>query len=208
MATTTEKYIYTEILKKAAKQRVIPNKSQEARDWFRRKAQGYRNVSREDLFKGATVTNTPMPGRMYMYVYDAKTKDKLPYWDAFPLIFHVKSDKDGFYGINMHYLEPVLRAKLMDALYMITNNKKFDDTTALNISYKLLNSMSSLQYFRPCFKKYLRSHLKSQMIYVEPKEWDVALFLPLQRFQKASDQQVWADSYQAAQNTKPSKRKK
>jgi hypothetical protein len=46
------------------------------------------------------------------------------------------------------------------------------------------------------------------MIYVEPKEWDVALFLPLQRFQKASDQQVWADSYQAAQNTKPSKRKK
>jgi hypothetical protein len=31
-------------------------------------------------------------------------------------------------------------------------------------------------------------------MYIYPSEWDVALFLPLERFQGASKTQVWADS--------------
>jgi hypothetical protein len=130
-----------------------------------------------------------------MYVYDAKTKDTLPYWDAFPLIFHVKTEKDGFYGINMHYLDLGLRARLMDALYSTINNENYDETTKLNISYNLLKQASNLKLFEPCFKKYLFSQVRSRMIFVEPKEWDIALFLPLQRFQKASSDQVWRESY-------------
>lgn len=197
MATTTNKYIYTSLLKRAAQQRIFPNKTQDARDWFRNKALNYR-PSKYKLFKDATLTSIPLPGRMYMYTYDAKTKDTLPYWDAFPLIFHVKSETDGFYGINMHYLSPVLRARLMDALYTIVNNTRYNNSTKLNISYSVLKNASTMRYFKPCFKKYLFSHVRSQMIYVEPKEWDIALFLPLQKFQKASDETVWRDSSKAA----------
>jgi len=195
MATTTDKYIYGTLLKKAAKLKIIPNKSQEARDWFRNKASKHREVTQEKLFAKSVLTNVPLPGRMYMYVYDAKTKDTLPYWDAFPLIFHVKTEKDGFYGINMHYLDLGLRARLMDALYSTINNENYDETTKLNISYNLLKQASNLKLFEPCFKKYLFSQVRSRMIFVEPKEWDIALFLPLQRFQKASSDQVWRESY-------------
>lgn len=195
MATTTDKYIYGSMLKKAAQLKIMPNKTQEARDWFRQLAAKRRNVNQEKLFAGSFLTSVPLPGRMYMYVYDAKTKNDLPYWDAFPLIFHVKTEKDGFYGINMHYLDLNLRARLMDALYSTINNEKYDETTKLNISYNILKQASNMKLFQPCFKKYRFDHVRSRMIFVEPKEWDIALFLPLQRFQKASADQVWRESY-------------
>lgn len=195
MATTTDKYIYASMLKRAAQLKILPNKTQEARDWFRNIAAKKKNINQEKLFVNSILTNIPLPGRMYMYVYDAKTKNELPYWDAFPLIFHVKTENDGFYGINMHYLDLGLRAKLMDALYSTINNEKYDETTKLNISYNILKQASNLRLFKPCFKKYLFDHVRSRMIFVEPKEWDIALFLPLQRFQKTSADQVWRESY-------------
>ena len=214
MAVTTDNYIYSRLLKKAAVERIIPNRTQEAREWFRKKAQNYRGsrISQDKLFAGSLTVNTVMPGRMYMYVYDAKTKESLPYWDAFPLIFPVSTFPGGFYGLNMHYLQPALRARLMDALYTVTNNTRFDDTTRLRISYETLKSASSMNLFKPCFKKYLYGHVKSQFIYVEPKEWDIALFLPLQNFQKASAAEVWRDSARQTQTqptrTNKSKRKR
>jgi hypothetical protein len=39
--------------------------------------------------------------------------------------------------------------------------------------------------------------MKSQFFYIQPEEWDVALFLPLERFQKASKTKVFADSRKA-----------
>jgi hypothetical protein len=40
----------------------------------------------------------------------------------------------------------------------------------------------------------LFSHVKSQFLYIEPDEWPIAIFLPLQRFQGASSGKVYADS--------------
>jgi len=198
VSTTTSKYIYSNMLKKAADLGILPNKSKEARDWFRNKALNYRAArlisNRDKLFGNALATNTCMPGRMYMFTYDAKHKDELPYWDAFPLIFPVATFPGGFYGINLHYLQPVLRAKLMDALYAIANNKKYDDTTRLMISYQTLKNASNLSLFKPCFKMYLYDHVRSQFLYIEPKEWDIALMLPTQKFQKATTAAVWKDS--------------
>lgn len=196
MAVTTENYIYSRLLKKAADQRILPNKSKEARDWFRTKAQQYKGtrISQDKLFQNSKVTSAIMPGSMYMYVYDAKTKDKLPYWDAFPVIFPVSTFSGGFTGLNLHYLHPAMRARLMDALYTFANNDKFNDTTKLRLSYDALRGASAMKLFQPCFKKYLYSQVRSQFIYVEPKEWDIAMFLPLQKFQGATAEEVWRDS--------------
>lgn len=197
VATTTDKYIFSELLKRAERQRVIPNKTRQARDWFRVRAGDMGNINRDKFFQGALTTNTVMPGRMYMFSYDAKTKDTLPYWDAFPLIFPVSSFPGGFAGLNLHYLPPLLRARLMDALYTIANNKNYDDTTRLKISYQTLRGASNLSYFKPCYKNYLYSQCRSKFIYIEPKEWDVALMLPTQNFKKATAAQVWKESSDA-----------
>jgi hypothetical protein len=82
----------------------------------------------------------------------------------------------------------------MDGLYDITNNKRYDETTKLRLSYQTLNSASKFKYFKPCIKQYLFSQMQSKFVYVYPSEWDIALFLPLERFSKASKTQVWAAS--------------
>lgn len=132
-------------------------------------------------------------GSMISFFYDAKLKDVLPYWDQFPLVFPIEIYDDGFLGINLHYLPPLLRAKLMDALYTTAITKK-DKIQRLKISYDILVSATKFSPFKPCVKRYLKGHVKSRFFYIEPNEWDMALMLPTQRFVGASEQKVWRDS--------------
>ena len=133
-------------------------------------------------------------GKMYLFSYDPKTKEKLPYYDKFPLIFPIESYNDGFLGINLHYLPPLLRVKLLDALYDTINNNKMNDSTKLKISYQILKSATKFRYFQPCVKRYLLSHIRSGFKEIEPTEWNKAILLPTQKFEKASESKVYQDS--------------
>lgn len=191
-------YIFQRIAQRGEKQGFTNSKTADARNWFRGNAKKVSSVnqkrilSEEDRLQRRI--NRYSIGRMYMFLYDAKTKDQLPYWDMFPLVFPIELYDDGFLGINLHYISPFLRAKLMDALYTTLNNNRFDDRTKLKISYRILKSASKFRWFEPCVKRYLFSHCKSRFFYVAPNEWDMALMLPTERFQKASKQKVFRDS--------------
>jgi hypothetical protein len=184
--------VFDDILMKGVRAGQLPARTKAARDWYRNAAKGA---------AGTPNTNDPKrtrsnvsPGSMYMFHYDPKTKDTLPFYDEFPVIFPVEPTKDGFYGLNLHYLPLKLRAQLMDALYKYSSDKKYDEKTKLSFSYKLLKSAAGLNMFKPCFKRYLMSHVRSQFLYVFPSEWDLACFLPCQQFKKATDKQVWDHS--------------
>jgi len=132
-----------------------------------------------------------------MYFYDAKHKSTLPYYDRFPLVFPYKKVPGGFMGINLHYLPLIYRAKLMDALYDTTNNDAFDKSTKLRLNYSILDKAAKFRYFKPCVKHYLSEQVRSRFLYVYPSEWDIALFLPTQRFIGATKEKVWKDSLQS-----------
>jgi hypothetical protein len=189
---------FTDVLKNT----ISPSTAQEnSRTWLREQAQTVRQVNNpRNLLQGndRLVTNIGI-GRMYLFMYDPKTKEDLPYFDRFPLIFPFRKVTGGFYGINMHYLPHMLRAKLMDALYTVANNRNNDDTTKLRLSYQILESTSKFRYFKPCVKHYLNSHVKSRFLWVPAEQWDTALFLPLERFVGANKQQVWRDSRRMVQ---------
>lgn len=188
--------IFDEMLAKGIRQGKIPAREEQAKKWYRDQAASIKRVNENTVFKGdqARMTRRPLVGNMYLFHYDAKWKDTLPYWDRLPLIFPFRKVKGGFYGINMHYLPHQLRAELMDALYDITNNKNYDETTKLNLSYKVLMGAAKFKAFKPCVKHYLTNHTRSRFIYIYPVEWDIALWLPLERFQKARKTTVWKDS--------------
>jgi hypothetical protein len=112
----------------------------------------------------------------------------------FPLVFVIGPKPGGFLGMNLHYLPPVLRAKLMDQLYGITNNRKFNDSTKLVVSYELLSNASRFRYFEPCVKHYLLDHVQSKFLKIQPEFWDVALMLPTEKFVKADVDTVWNKS--------------
>ena len=188
--------LFDEILTKGVRTGQVPARTQGARNWYRDTAKEYRRVNDSKLMKGDAerLTARPLVGQMYMYYYDAKTKDKLPYFDRMPLVFPFKKVAGGFYGLNMLYLPLTLRAKLMDALYDTATNTRYDESTRLKLNYKLLDNAAKYKGFKPCVKRYLTSQLRSRFMYIYPSEWDVALFLPLERFQGASKTQVWADT--------------
>jgi hypothetical protein len=160
------------------------------------------NPSRMIRSQTSRLTDKPLIGRMYLFQYDPKTKDKLPYYDRYPLVFPIGSGRTtgfaasggSFLGINLHYLPLPLRARLMDALYEVANTKELDDTTRLRLSYNILNQASKYRFFKPCIKRYLVSHVKSKFFYIEPTEWEMALFLPLDRFVGANKSRIYADS--------------
>lgn len=174
--------------------------SDKAVDWFRQQALKVKTanpramINESNQFERVQKLSKNSIGKMYMFSYDPKTKESLPYYDTYPLIFPVKFYNDGFLGINLHYLPPKLRAKLMDALYDTLNNKKYNNTTKLVISYNILQSASKFRYFEPCLKRYLFTHVKSPYVYISPDEWDIALMLPTERFVGASKSTVYKNS--------------
>lgn len=194
--------IFNDILAKGARAGQMPARTDAARQWYRDQAKNITRSGEKTGVSGEKVirqlkseaTDKVKIGNMYLFQYDAKHKDKLPYWDRYPLIFPIGLAKGGFLGINMHYLPPMLRASLMDELYDSTTNSRYDESTRVKISYQILTSASKFRAFKPCIKHYLNSQLKSRFIYISPAEWDIALFLPMAQFVGASKQKVYADS--------------
>lgn len=188
--------LFDEILVKGIKSGQMPARSSTAREWFREKAKSLGKISETKILRDdkSRLKNRSVIGKMYFFMYDAKHKKTLPYYDSFPLIFMVGPAKNGFFGVNFHYLPLKLRAQLMDGLYDISNNNRYDESTKLKLSYGLLKSTESLSLFKPCFKHYLSSQVRSRFVLIEPSEWDIALFLQGEQFVGASKTKVWADS--------------
>ena len=187
--------LFTELQAAAFREGLNP-RTKKAREWFRKKARKLTDVNRLDLIADERLTQlrAPRTGKMYMFTYDPKTKQQLPYYDTFPLILFVDTYQGGFRGLNMHYLPPPARARLFDALLETANNRKFDESTRLKLNYNLLSSTAKYSAFAPCFKHYLSGHVKSRVVEVDAPEWSIALFLPTESFRKASTRKVWADS--------------
>jgi hypothetical protein len=191
---------FTTILVNGLKAGQVPAREKKARDWYRKAAKNHgaitvnQNFLQEDKDR---LRNAVIPGNMYMFWYNPKHAKTLPYYDRFPLIFPFAAKRDRFWGLNLHYLPLNYRAVLMDRLYDLTSNTRYDETTKLKLSYELLNSTTKFNYFKPCVKQYLTSHMASKFLYIYPSEWDTALFLPTEQFQKGTKTQVWKDSKQA-----------
>lgn len=136
-----------------------------------------------------------IPGDMVMFVYDAKHKDTLPYWDKFPLVFPFKIVPGGFYGINLHYLPYSLRARLLDRLMVMSNNTKMNDTTRLTrLKWQMLSAFSQFAPAQACVKRYLFSHVMTPFKKVHPEDWATAMMLPTEQFQNQTSSAVWNDS--------------
>jgi hypothetical protein len=192
-------YIYTRLVRDATKAGIdLTSHTKKAVTWLRSK---YAEIGKNAVVPSKFINESENKrkrvkmGRMYMFLYDPKGKKELPYYDRFPLIFPVQFAPDGFYGLNLHYLPPILRAKLLDSLYELrVNTEKKDETTRLRLTYSLLSGAARFRLFAPCFKHYLYEHTRSSFIYVPPEEWDMTVFLPTEQFKKATKEKVWKDS--------------
>jgi hypothetical protein len=176
----------------------IAAKIKDAENWFRSKVGElggkFTKNSREALIKRFEEMDQPTIGSIVLFFYDPKHKLTLPYYDRFPMSILISPTKEGFAGLNMHYLEPILRARLFDALLNTRTSKKYTDTTRLAVTYDMLKATQTYAAFKPCYKQYLTGHVRSSIVIVPPQQWKQVLFLPLQQFAKATDKEVWRES--------------
>ena len=169
-----------------------------SKGWFEKQvaALGQQGITPNKVMSGKPVDlrQSIMPGNLYMYVYDPKTKEELPYYDRFPLVFPFRKTQDGFYGLNMHYLPYEFRIKLLDELLVFKSNSRWDETTRIKYSWALIDGVSRFKAAQPCVKQYLNSHVRSQFRQIYSEDWATAMLLPVERFVGASKQQVWTES--------------
>jgi hypothetical protein len=170
------------------------NGSRDARTWLRTKVNSLKATPSTLMSDRDRLRSQSIIGRMYFYYYDPKTKDQLKYYDKFPLVIPIERYGDGFLGLNLHYVEPKVRFILLDKLSTFTNNKMYDETTRLRLSYQTLKSASSIFEATPCIKRYLYSHVKSRFLEINANEWDIAAILPVESFEKKSKEHVFNES--------------
>ena len=120
--------------------------------WFRKKIREFGAPTSSELVREGKRSSTPFFGRLNMFFYSPKYKDKLPYYDRFPLVLPLERYRGGFMGINMHYLPIPLRTRLLDKLYEFSSNNKFDSTTELTATY---SSVKNIPLVKPTLHRYL-----------------------------------------------------
>lgn len=187
----------TSMLDVFEKHKYDPSIVTKSRTWFRQQS----TLLRKEGIKPARMyqhsgeyTTSVKPGNMYMFFYDPKTKDKLPYYDTFPLVFPFRKTENGFMGLNLHYLSYRFRIVLLDNLLKFKNTKGIDETTRLKLSWNLLQGISKHHLVQPCVKSYLGDHLMTQLKIISPTDWTTALMMPVESFRKATTTDVWKNT--------------
>ena len=186
-------YLLNRIKESLAKEGLTPRTNQ-ARAWLRMKIKDLKPTRAALLKDRDRLKERSVIGKMYFYFYDPKTKEKMKYYDRFPLVIPIESYNDGFLGLNLHYIHPKYRMTMLDKLSATANNSAYDEKTKLRISYKYLAAASKVFEATPCIKRYLFSQIESRFLEITADEWDIAALLPMESFVGASTSKVYADS--------------
>ena len=149
--------------------------------WYRNRIKELGTPSQAQLIRDGKITGRVNFGALNMFIYDPKLKNKLPYYDTFPLVLPIERYRDGFLGINFHYLPYALRARLLSRLDP-------------NANYSSLNNV---RLVKPTLKRYLNSNVRSRFRKLEEEDFMTAIMLPVQRFKKSSASKVWSESRKA-----------
>jgi hypothetical protein len=176
-----------------AKEGLAP-RTRASREWLRAKVQTLKPSKTALMRDRERLKDRSIIGRMYYFFYDPKTKDSMPYYDRFPLVIPIEMYKDGFLGLNLHYIHPKQRIMLLDKLSSVASNSNFDEKTKLRLSYAYLSASSKAFEATPCIKRYLYNHIESRFLEIPADEWDIAALLPISSFVGASESKVWSDS--------------
>lgn len=175
--------------------------------WFTRETRKIRRANSEKgearSRTGVATQGPELVGQIIMFGYDPKHKDTLPYYDRYPVAIPLAVESGSMLALNLHYLPPLVRLSFVRALESLA--VETNPGRRLKISYNIVKSARHLGDYAPCIKRYLTSHVTSQVIRVDDREWEHAVLLPVARFVGATESQVWSDSLSGR---KPKRREK
>lgn len=176
----------------------------DARAWFKQKLSNILQKKKDDevegygleiSYKGMRSDIVDPFGRMSYFIYQAEYDEKLPYWDQTPLSILYNEDAEHFYGMNLHYVHPMIRVSILRSLvdHMMNANT---EKAYLQISYNIIKRLSTNKYIKPCIKTYLKKNFRTPPVIIKPEYWHKAVMLPTATWVRASNNKVWRQSSQ------------
>lgn len=168
-----------------------PKNEKKTTEWFQ---QTIKNQAR-----GHKV-GVPKQGRIYTFVYDAKHKATLPYWDAFPLIVYLGPTikNNLLLGLNLHYIPPKARQEFLEELLKFASSDRLSNKTYLEINWNKVKNVDT-RLVKHMVKSYLPSHVKGQFVEIKPADWVNVVYLPTAKFVSGPDsksfnnKKVWSN---------------
>jgi len=168
--------------------------------WYQAQVRKLGTININRVLREGKKVNTIFPGEMYLFKYDPKTKEQLPFYDIYPLVLPFRKMENGFLGINLHYLPYGLRMFTLKQLNQFVNNQRMDETTRVRLSWRLLESSVKFEPAKACVKHYLLDHLETRLMKIPYPDWIVASQLPVERFIGAQKAAVWNDTRRKYRN--------
>ena len=141
-----------------------------------------------------------MVGQIIFFKYkptDERFLNSSKAYDVFPLVIVTKVRKDGFEGLNLHYISQKWRRQLFDAIETSMPMRKSANKsmTRLGISYERLDGPRKFKFFRPCYRRYVVEGLRKRPIQIPMEFWDVLIDVDLALFVKGRKMAIRRSSY-------------
>ena len=141
-------------------------------------------------------------GELNLFQYTPKGPERLKYYDLFPIVLPLVKHRNGFTGLNFHYLPYVLRVKLLTLLAEAYGD---EHTQKINATYFMIRNM---RLIRPIIRRYIRKQVETLYLRIPLDDMLIGILLPVQQFRtgpldSSSDvmsREVWRDSREIVTN--------
>ena len=135
-------------------------------------------------------------GELNLFQYTPKGPEKLKYYDLFPIVLPLVRHRNGFTGLNFHYLPYILRVKLLTLLAEAYGD---ESTQRINVTYFMIRNM---RLIRPVIRRYIRTQVETLYLRIPLDDMLIGILLPVQQFRTGPldsmsnviNREVWRDS--------------
>lgn len=139
-------------------------------------------------------------GQMVFFKYSPVSESFLArdtYYDRYPLVLVTDVYKGGFEGVNVHFLDPVHRRFLFDAIMRGLPTIKAGQTwrTRLMVDYDRLDARRQFKFFRPCYRRYLWKGMRRRPVVVPFELWEEMVMSNSSRMDQARPVTVYRNTY-------------
>lgn len=150
--------------------------------WYRSKitSLGGTTMTAEQHIEEGYATAKPNYGMMNLFHYQPQTAEKLPFYDLFPLVIPVEKNRDGFTGINFHFLSIPMRVAFLN---LLTEAFADDRMEKLNLTWR---QISGLGKSKAIVRRYKAKNVKSTFLRLPIEDMLIAVLLPVQKFYTGS----------------------
>lgn len=139
-------------------------------------------------------------GQMVFFKYSPVSESFLArdtYYDRYPLVLITEVYRGGFEGVNVHFLDPVHRRFLFDAIMRGLPTIKASETwrTRLIVDYDRLDARRQFKFFRPCYRRYLWKGMRRRPVVVPFELWEEMVMSNSSRMNQARPVTVYRNTY-------------